>query len=108
VLHCPYCHGWEVRDRVIWNGPDSVRFANIVRQWMRDLVLFAPDDLLAGADGPVLAARSIAVVDGGVDRVAVDQLSGSSWATVGWWLLNAVFVPPRLVPNDSFLSGSGV
>src|SRR3954451_20054718 len=33
VLHCPYCHGWEVRDQalgVIWNGPETVRYAQIV------------------------------------------------------------------------------
>ena len=35
VLHCPYCHGHEVRDRplgVIGGGPGAVRYAQIVRQ----------------------------------------------------------------------------
>jgi thioredoxin reductase len=81
VRHCPYCHGWEVRDKVlgvIWNGPDPVRFANIVRQWWPDLVLLDPEDVLAEADRSVLAARSVRVVEGGVERVVVedDQLSG--------------------------------
>jgi thioredoxin reductase len=41
VLHCPYCHGYEVRDRqlgVIGGGPGAVRYAQIVRQWTHDLV----------------------------------------------------------------------
>ena len=49
VLHCPYCHGWEVRDQplgVLWNGPETVRYAQIVRQWTDDVVLFAPADTL--------------------------------------------------------------
>jgi thioredoxin reductase len=41
VLHCPYCHGHEVRDRrlgVVGWAPGAVRYAQIVRQWSRDLV----------------------------------------------------------------------
>src|SRR4051794_23612414 len=50
VLHCPYCHGHEVRDRqlgVIGGTPGSVRYAQIVRQWSSDLVYFTPPDVLS-------------------------------------------------------------
>ena len=43
VLHCPYCHGHEVRDRqlgVIGGTPGSVRYAQVVRQWSHDVVYF--------------------------------------------------------------------
>jgi thioredoxin reductase len=36
VLHCPYCHGWEVRDEpigVFGTGPGSVEHAQLLRQW---------------------------------------------------------------------------
>ncbi|MGV1010388.1 MAG: FAD-dependent oxidoreductase [Dermatophilaceae bacterium] len=42
VLHCPYCHGYEVRDRplgVLGGTPGAVRYAHIVRQWTQDAVL---------------------------------------------------------------------
>ena len=112
VLHCPYCHGWEVRDKVLgvlWNGPDSVRFAHIVRQWTPDLALFAPDDVIAPADRPLLAARSVRVVEGGVERVVTegDQLTGVLLGDGRTVALDAVFVPPRLVPNGSLLTGLG-
>ena len=112
VLHCPYCHGWEVRDKalgVVWNGPDTVRFANIVRQWTPDLVLFAPDDVLAEADRSLLAARSVRVVEGGVEGLVVedDRLTGVRLGDGQSEVLDAVFVPPRLVPNDSLLTGLG-
>jgi thioredoxin reductase len=43
VLHCPYCHGYEVRDQqlgVLGGSPDAVRYAHIVRQWSDDVLFF--------------------------------------------------------------------
>jgi len=42
VFHCPFCDGWEVRDRplgVHGNGPDAARTALVVAGWSRDVVL---------------------------------------------------------------------
>ncbi|HAN24380.1 MAG TPA: NAD(P)/FAD-dependent oxidoreductase, partial [Microbacterium ginsengisoli] len=42
VLHCPYCHGWEVRDRrlgVLATSPRSLHQAQLVRQWSADVTL---------------------------------------------------------------------
>ena len=42
VLHCPYCHGWEVRDEpfaLLGNGAEAAHFAKILRGWSRDLVV---------------------------------------------------------------------
>ncbi|MFD0996851.1 thioredoxin reductase [Pseudoclavibacter chungangensis] len=36
VLHCPYCHGWEVRDErigVLATSPMALHQARLVRQW---------------------------------------------------------------------------
>jgi thioredoxin reductase len=43
LLHCPYCHGWEVRDQplgVLGTQPGSVQHAQLVRQWSDDVVFF--------------------------------------------------------------------
>ncbi|MEP7026675.1 MAG: NAD(P)/FAD-dependent oxidoreductase, partial [Actinomycetota bacterium] len=43
VLHCPYCHGWEVRDQavgVLASSPLAVHQALLFRQWTADLTLF--------------------------------------------------------------------
>jgi thioredoxin reductase len=43
VLHCPYCHGYEVRDQalgVLGTGPRSVHQALLVRQVSSDVVFF--------------------------------------------------------------------
>lgn len=48
VLHCPFCHGWEVRDQPLaLYGRDAtaIEFARLLLGWSRDLVLCS--------DGPV-------------------------------------------------------
>jgi thioredoxin reductase len=77
VLHCPYCHGWEVRDRplgVLADGsPESVQYAHIVRQWTDDLVLFVPRDILSANQRVSLAARSVTVIEGSPEQVLVED-----------------------------------
>ena len=47
VFHCPFCHGWEVRDRplgVLDNGANAVHRALLLRAWS--------DDVTVLTDGP--------------------------------------------------------
>jgi thioredoxin reductase len=70
VVHCPYCHGWEIRDEpigVLGTGPRSVHQALMFRQWTSDLVFFQHDaPPLTGDEAEELAARGIRVVPGRV------------------------------------------
>jgi thioredoxin reductase len=66
VLHCPYCHGWEVRDQpigVIATGVLAEHAAKLWTQWSRDVILFA-NGRPVGDDG-----GRYRVVEGPVDRV---------------------------------------
>src|SRR3954471_13866111 len=43
LLHCPYCHGWEVRDQplgVLGSHAAAVEHAQLVRQWSDDVIFF--------------------------------------------------------------------
>jgi thioredoxin reductase (NADPH) len=43
VFHCPYCHGYEVRDRplaVLGNGEVASHQAMLLREWSDDIVIF--------------------------------------------------------------------
>ncbi len=54
VLHCPYCHGWEVRDRplgVLGTSSRAVHQALLFRQWTDDLTLFVHTALHGGRPG---------------------------------------------------------
>ena len=62
VFHCPFCHGWEVRDgalAVLGGGAAGVLKAFLLHGWSDDVVLLA-DDLDAG-DRAKLEAAGIAV-----------------------------------------------
>ncbi len=113
VLHCPYCHGHEVRDRqlgVLGGTPGAVRYAHIVRQWTDDLVYFTPLELLTAAERTQLAARNIGVVEGSVEQLVIDdadRLRGVQMDDGCVIARDALFVPPRFVPNSTLLVGLG-
>jgi thioredoxin reductase len=112
VLHCPYCHGYEVRDQaigVLGDTLDAVAHAQLIRQWSADVVLFANGLELTVDQRESLAARDIAVVDGPVIRIVVndDRLSGVEVAPDRVIDRSVVFVRPRFVPNNDVLVGLG-
>ncbi|MEC5191901.1 MULTISPECIES: NAD(P)/FAD-dependent oxidoreductase [unclassified Arthrobacter] len=108
VLHCPYCHGYEVRDQqlgVLGGAPDTVRYAQIVRQWAKDVVLFVPAGFLTKPQRTELVARSIGIVEGEVSRILAedDHLHGVEMRDGSVIRREALFVPPRFVPNNDLL-----
>jgi thioredoxin reductase len=77
ALHCPYCHGWEVHDRtigVLASGPRAFHQALLFRQWSPDITLLLNGHELPGAEQlELLAARGIAIVEGRVERLVVEE-----------------------------------
>ncbi len=101
LLHCPYCHGWEVRDRpigVLGTGPGSVEHAHLLRQWSGDVILFTHTAAVTPAERATLGARGIAVVDGSVERLVVagDRLRAVQLADGRSVPRDAVFIRPAL------------
>jgi thioredoxin reductase len=112
LLHCPYCHGYEVRDQplgVLGGAPDAVQHALLVRQWSPDVTLFPHTDALTPEQRDHLTARGIGIVEGTVARLVVDndQLQGIELGGGTVIPCTAVFVRPRLVPNADLLIGLG-
>jgi thioredoxin reductase len=111
-LHCPYCHGYEVRDApvgVLGGTPGAVEHAQLVRQWSSDVVFFPHTDLLTADEQHQLSARHIKVVEGIVTQLVVegDRLCGVELADGQVIPRTAVFVRPRLVPNNALLTQLG-
>jgi thioredoxin reductase len=72
VVHCPYCHGWEVRDEpigILAVGPASVHHALLFRQLTDDLVYFTRGTDLDEETRVRFFARGIRVVDTPVTAV---------------------------------------
>ncbi len=108
VLHCPYCHGFEVRGAklaVLGGSAAAAQYALIVRQWSDELTYLTPPGSLSAADRERLAARAIVIVEGDVQRVTVhdDRLEGVALTDGRVVPCDALFVPPRFVPNDDLL-----
>jgi thioredoxin reductase len=112
LLHCPYCHGYEVRDQplgVLGGAPEAVQHALLVRQWSPDVTLFPHTDALTPEQREHLTARGIRIIEGTVARLVVDndQLQGVELAGGTVIARTAVFVRPRFVPNTDLLTGLG-
>ena len=113
LLHCPYCHGWEVRDQplgVLGSIAGSVAHALLVRQWSDDVVFFAHSYTLTASERTQLDARGIEVVEGEVARLVVDddRLTGVALVDGRIVARSAVFVRPGIVPHpDGLLAGLG-
>jgi thioredoxin reductase len=77
VLHCPYCHGWEVADLplgILASGPDCVERALLFRQWSEDVVILLNGQPAPQAeDAEKLRARGIRLVPGEIARVVVED-----------------------------------
>ncbi|MEU4835231.1 NAD(P)/FAD-dependent oxidoreductase [Streptosporangium sp. NPDC023615] len=114
VLHCPYCHGWEVRDQpiaVLGDGPMAVHQALMWRQWSSRVTLLLHT---APEPGPEeyerLAARDIAVVKGKVDAVETseDRLTGVTLADGRTVPCRAVVVAPYFAARSGVLTSLGL
>nr|WBO76557.1 NAD(P)/FAD-dependent oxidoreductase [Streptomyces sp. SBE_14.2] len=115
ALHCPYCHGWEVRDRafgVLATTPLSVHQALMVSQWSKDVTFFlheVDESELSDDDLRRLAAAGVRVVPGTVAEVLVedDRLTGVRLADGSEHAREVLFVAPRAVPQTDLLQRLG-
>ncbi|MFH9432541.1 NAD(P)/FAD-dependent oxidoreductase [Streptomyces rochei] len=115
VLHCPFCHGWEVRDErfgVLAASPMSVHQALMVSGWSDDVVLFlhrVAEEELSDEDLRRLAAAGVKVVPGEVAglRVEEDRLTGVRLADGTVHDRSVVFVAPKAVPQTGLMERLG-
>jgi thioredoxin reductase len=114
VLHCPYCHGWEVRDQalgILGTGPMAVHGALLFRQWSADVVLFQhTSPALSQEQAEQLAARGITVVEGEVSALEVhdDRLTGVRLRSGEFVPRQAVVVSPRFTARSEVLRNLGL
>ncbi|MGI8879383.1 MAG: NAD(P)/FAD-dependent oxidoreductase [Jatrophihabitans sp.] len=114
VLHCPYCHGYEVRNQpigVLSTGPMATHQALLFGQWSKDITVFLhtgpqPTD----EEWEQLAARNVCVVDGEVVQVQVtdDALTGVQLRDGTVIPRHALVVGPRFVARSDVLTALGI
>jgi thioredoxin reductase len=102
IFQCPYCHGWEVRDRA-WGYlalPGSVGhmvpFTIQARGWTSDVTLFTNGLPLPDEGRAQLGAAGVRVVTGAVSRLVAraDRLASLALADGTSVACDALFVHP--------------
>lgn len=74
VIHCPYCHGYEVRNQttgIFANGDMAYEFAKLIWNWSKDLTLFTNGkSTLSLEQTNMLQSRQINVVEKEIVKVS--------------------------------------
>ncbi|SHH23545.1 Thioredoxin reductase [Chryseolinea serpens] len=73
VLHCPYCHGYEVKNEqtgILGNGEYGFEFSALISNWTKDLTLFTngPSTLTAEQTAKV-KGRNIKIVESEIEKL---------------------------------------
>jgi thioredoxin reductase len=114
VLHCPYCHGWEVRGQrigILATGPATMHQALLFRQLSQHVTVLAhtgPE--LSGEQREQLGALGIPVIQGTVTQVEADDggLTGVRLADGTRVSLDALVVAPRMIARAELLAPLGL
>ena len=109
LFQCPYCHGWEYRDRklaVLGTGGSSVQQALLVRQFSGDVTLFTHE--MAGPDGETaadLASCGVKIVQGRVRALVAgpESLTGVRLESGELHACDALFYEPGAIVDTSIV-----
>jgi thioredoxin reductase len=105
VIHCPYCHGWEVRDQRIGvlGSIATAHQAPLFRQLSEQVVI------LANGFGP-LDVPGIPVIEGAVSELVVQdgRLTGARLGGERVVPLDALVVSPRFHARAGLLASLGL
>jgi thioredoxin reductase len=103
---CPYCHGWELRDRRIGilGATGAAHRVALLRSWSDDLAVLA-DGELAPEDRDALRAAGVPVTEQPVVSVAPGIVR---FADGGELALDALHVLAPMAPRDDLAARLGV
>lgn len=100
VIHCPYCHGYEVRNEktgILANGDIAFHYAQLIRNWTKDLTIFTNGkSTLSQEQLQKLAEHQIPVVETEVSHIkhkegALEQVVFTDKSAIA---LKAVYARP--------------
>ena len=73
VLHCPYCHGYEVRNEktgILGNGEYGFEFSALISNWTKDLTLYTNGkSTLTNEQAVKLAKHNVSIVETEIDKL---------------------------------------
>lgn len=105
VIHCPYCHGYEVRHQktgIIANGDAAFHYAQLINNWTKELTVFTNGKpLLKGEQRSKLKKHAIAIVETEIDYLAhngghIEKVVLKDGSAIA---LNAIYSRPAFVQH---------
>jgi thioredoxin reductase len=101
IFHCPYCHGWEVRDQPLalyGNGAVGFELAELLKGWSNDLVLCTDGvATLSEDESELLSKNNISIRKERIVRVEAEngQLENIVFANGETLTRKAIFFRPK-------------
>ena len=111
VLHCPYCHGYEVRNEptgILANGDLAFEVARLINHWTKDLVVFTngPSNLKP-EQGQKIESHNIKIIETEIERIEHDngqvkflQVKGGKSFALKAIYARPLFVQHCTIPTD--------
>lgn len=73
VIHCPYCHGYEVRNQktgILANGDMAFHYAQLINNWTKDLTIFTNGaSTLTSAQMEKININGVKVIEKEIDHI---------------------------------------
>ena len=113
VIHCPYCHGYEVRNEktgILANGEFAYEFGKMITNWTKDLILFTNGkSTLTNEQSSVLLSKNIKIIETTIKEIQhqkghLQSLKLTDGSSVS---LKALYAKPDFEQNSSIITNFG-
>lgn len=73
LFHCPYCHGWEVKDSKIAliDLKKNFDFINMMLHWIPDLTLFTNGNVFSKSEKELIKKNEIKIIENKINEVRI-------------------------------------
>jgi thioredoxin reductase len=104
VIHCPFCHGYEVagtRWGLVYSSPMSLHGPTLYANWTDDITLFLDGHEIIDEERHKLEQRGVAIVDGKLKTIHQEagRVTGVSIEGGQQIALEALYAHPRNRPS---------
>jgi thioredoxin reductase len=113
VIHCPYCHGYEVKNEktgIVANGDPGFEFCKLVSNWTKDLTLYTNGkSMLTKEQAEKLKKHNIDIVEKEID--CFEQLNGQIQNIIfidrSKTALKVIYSRPKFIANAEIAAQLG-
>lgn len=104
VIHCPYCHGYEVADGrmgLLYSSPASLHGTVLLKEWAGELTLLSNGLDIPDGEEAKVEARGVRVREGVISEIVHEsgQVRAVRFADGSELALDAILAHPQLLPS---------